>query len=446
MIRTIFFISLFFSFGSNAQEDLSLAQAIEKALANNYQIRLIKANYEISQTQNTWGMAGFVPTFSFNVNNNNNLSDNTNNPASFFPGVVLSDNLNASIDMSWTVFSGFGIRISKERFDQLEEQTKGNAIVVIETTIYDIIIAYYTAVTQERKLDILAEMLQFSKSKMDYWQLKADMGIEPSIDLLQYKTQVLADSSNFLLQQLSFKNAKRNLNLEMGEDFETNYTLTDKIEFDVPSATWGELYDYMIANNQNLKNQYINVELQRLNTESKQSAYYPVVTLNVGATPSVGRIELFGDQGFSTSTSSTNYYGNVALRYTLFNGYTRARNVEIAKIQEEIAMMQADELILNLSHNLRAVFELYQTQSKVEDMSLERVKYSKMLWEMGTEKYNMGTLNVFALNDIKVSYEQAVMTYYDRLFDLVKTHFDLMRLTGTITQQFQIPERLGTQD
>jgi hypothetical protein len=69
-----------------------------------------------------------------------------------------------------------------------------------------------------------------------------------------------------------------------------------------------------------------------------------------------------------------------------------------------------------------------------------------MLWEMGVENYNMGTLNVFALNDIKLAYEQAVMNYYDRLFELVKTHFDLMRLTGTITQQFHIPEKLAPQE
>lgn len=112
-----------------------MPRQIEKALANNYQIKLVKANYDISQIQNTWGMAGMVPTISLNANNSNNLTDNTNNPATFFPGVVLTDNLNASLDMSWTVFSGFGIRINKERYDQLEEQTKGNVIVAIESTI-----------------------------------------------------------------------------------------------------------------------------------------------------------------------------------------------------------------------------------------------------------------------------------------------------------------------
>lgn len=431
-----------FSFCSFSQNDLSLSDAIQKALTNNFQIRLVKSNYQISQTQNNWSQAGMVPTVSLNLTNGNNLSDNTNNPASFFPGLVLSDNLQASLDIAWTVFSGFGIRINKERFEQLEAQTKGNAIVVIESTIYNVIINYFTAVTQKRKLEILSEMLTYSKTKLEYFKMKADMGLETSIDLLEFKNQVLIDSSNYLLQELAFKNAKRNLNLEMGEDVEQIYSLTDKLEFDIPKATYSELYDYMVTNNQSVKNQYINVQLQELNVQARQSAYYPVVSLNLGVTPSVGHIQLFGDQPFSTGTNSLNYYGNINVRYTLFNGMQRQQNVEIARIQEDIAILQYDELKLKLAHNLRAIFELYQTQSKLEDMSLERVQYSKMLWELGTDKYQQGLINIFNLNDIKLGYEQAVLTYYDRLFDLLKTHYDLMRITGTISQEYKVEAKI----
>ena len=444
MKKTITFIFTIFSFSGFAQDDLSLSESIQKALTNNFQIRLIKSNYEISQTQNNWSQAGLVPTVSINLTNTNNLSDNTNNPASFFPGLVLSDNLQASLDISWTLFSGFGIRINKERFEQLEEQTKGNAIVVIESTIYNVIINYFTAVTQKRKLEILAEMLAFSKTKLDFFQMKADMGLETSLDLLEFKNQVLIDSSNYLLQDLAYKNAKRNLNLEMGESVEQIYNLTDKLEFDIPKATYSELYDYMVSKNQSVKNQYIVVQLQELNVQARQSSYYPVVSLNLGATPSVGHIQLFGDQPFSTGTNAVNYYGNVSVRYTLFNGMQRQQNIEIAKIQEDIAILQYDELKLKLAHNLRAIFELYQTQSKLEDMALERVQYSKMLWEMGTNKYQSGLINVFNLNDIKLGYEQAVLTYYDRLFDLLKTHYDLMRITGTISQEYSVTDSIDS--
>ena len=88
-------------------------------------------------------------------------------------------------------------------------------------------------------------------------------------DLLQYKNQVLADSSNYLLQSLSHKNALRNLNLEMGESFENEYVLTDKIEFEIPAASWNELYNQMISDNQNIKNQYININFCQSNIKAK---------------------------------------------------------------------------------------------------------------------------------------------------------------------------------
>lgn len=442
MKRLLLALTLFTSPLLFGQEELTVAQAIQRALENNYQIKLIKGNYQVSELQNSWGMAGAVPTFGLNLGNSTNISDNTNNPASFFPGVVLSDNLQVTLDMSWTVFSGFGIRINKARFEQLQGQTKGNAIVVIENTIYETIVNYYTAVTQERKLDILREMLNYSKDKLEYFTLKSEMGINTSLDLLEFENQVLIDSSNYLIQELSMRNSLRNLNMVMGEDTELKFTLTDKLEFDVPDATYGDFYEYMIANNQNLKNQYINYELQELNLESKKSAYYPVVTLNLGATPSVGYFELFGDNGFTSNTNSLQYYATISARYTIFNGYQRKRNVEIAEIQSYMANLQIDELKLNLSHQLRGIFEMYQTQSKVEDMALERVQHAKMLWDLGKEKYDLGIINIFNLNDIKVAYEQAVLNYYDRLFDLLKTHYDLMRITGTISQEYKVEDEV----
>jgi outer membrane protein len=228
----------------------------------------------------------------------------------------------------------------------------------------------------------------------------------------------------------------------MGEDVENQYQLTDLMEFDVPKATYGELREYMFANNQNLKNQFINFELQELNVQGQKSALYPMVSLNLGFTPSVGYIQSFGENEMSISTNSINYSGSVSVRYTLFNGLQRKRNIEIAKIQQQIAGLQIEELQLSMSHQLRSVFELYQTQSQIEDMSLRKVHHAKLLWDLGKDKYDGGLINVFNLNDIRVSYQQARLNYYDRLFDLLKTHYDLLRLTGTIAQEYKAESQL----
>ncbi|MEZ4922104.1 MAG: TolC family protein [Crocinitomicaceae bacterium] len=440
MKRSLSIFLICFSWISFGQEDLTVFGAIEKALTNNYQVRLVEGNYQASKLQNSWGQAGLIPTFSLSLSNSASLQDNSNNPATFFPGVLFTDNLTPSLDMNWTVFNGFGIRINKQRFEQLQEQTKGNAIVVIESTIYDVILAYYTTVVQQRKLEVMEGLLVYSQDKLEYYKIKEEMGISTSIDLLEFENQVLTDSTNLLLQQLSVRNSKRNLNLIMAEDVDVDYNLTDSLSISAPNLTYEELQQKMIADNQNLKNQYMNLELKELDIKTKRSAMYPIVTLSLGTSPSVGYFRLFGDNGFDQSTNSWTHRGNISIKYDLFQGMNRKRNIQIAEIQRDMANIEIDELKLNLSHQLRGNYELYQTRTAVENMSFRRVEHARKLWKIGKERYDLGLINVFNLNDIKLSYEQAVLNYYDRLFELIQTHYDLLRMTGQISQQFKIEE------
>lgn len=435
-------IALIVPFFLRGQTTLTLEEAIRKGLENNYQVQLIKTNIEVAQTQNTWGMAGMSPTFSINAGNTVNLTDNTNNPASFFPGVVLSDNFNPSIDMAWTLFSGFGVRINKQRFEQLEEQTKGNAIVVIESTVYQIIVAYYTAVVQNRKGTIVQELLDYSSSKFDYFELRTEVGVGNSMDALQFQNLMLTDSSNLLNQQLAYKNALRNLNLLMGEDVESEYSLSDPLEFESPEVSYQEMRSFMLQNNQNLKNQYINVALQELNQDGQKSFLYPVVSLSLGASPGFGYIELFGDDGFSTTTSNTNYYGTISARYTLFNGFQRKRNIQIASLQTELANLELEELKLTLSHDLMAAYDRFKTQSRLEKITEQLVNSNEQMWEYGKSQYDQSQISIFDLNDIRVSYLQSQLSYIDRSFELLQTYYELYRLSGQLAQEFQIAEKL----
>jgi outer membrane protein TolC len=286
--------------------------------------------------------------------------------------------------------------------------------------------------------------LDYSKEKLNYYRLKNEVGVSTSFDLLEFENQVLTDSTNYILQSLSFSNAQRNLNLLMAEtDIEKTYLLTDSLEFDANLDAFDALKSQMMANNQNLQNQYINYELQELNLRAKKSAYYPIVTLNLSTAPSVGYFRLFGDDGFSASTNAWANTGTVNVRYDLFQGWNRKRNTEIASIQRDMAGIQIEQLQQNLTHQLKGIHELYSVRAKVEQMTRKRINHAAKLWTLGKEKYELGLINVFNLNDIKLSYEQAVLSYYDRLFELLQTHYDLMRITGGISQEYNLQENFG---
>ena len=156
----ICFLSLFtihYCFSQEIQ-NLSAKEAVFISLKNNYAIQISAAQQRISEKNNTWSEAGLYPTISLNIGANTTVQDNTNNPFTFTPGVILSTNLSPNLSLNMNLFSGFAVRISKQRLVQLESQSKGNAIAVIESTVLEVLRAYYQALAQKEKLNALNEL------------------------------------------------------------------------------------------------------------------------------------------------------------------------------------------------------------------------------------------------------------------------------------------------
>jgi len=175
MILKINSLIIFLAVVSTAysQRDLSATQAVFIALEKNYQIIISEKQYEIGKKNNKWSEAGLFPTVMLNIGQNNVIQDNTNNPFTFTPGIVLSQSVDPSLSADWNIFNGFQVKMSKQRLMQLEEQSENNALAIIETTIQDVLKAYYTAQLQnDRKqlfLSILAvRFISFSTSVLSF--------------------------------------------------------------------------------------------------------------------------------------------------------------------------------------------------------------------------------------------------------------------------------------
>ena len=108
-----FLIVVVLAFNSIGQQDLTASEAVFIALENNYQIQISEKQHEINEKNNKWSEAGLFPTVSLNVAQNNTIQDNTNNPFTFTPGIILSQSINPSLALDWNIFSGFQVRMSK---------------------------------------------------------------------------------------------------------------------------------------------------------------------------------------------------------------------------------------------------------------------------------------------------------------------------------------------
>ena len=426
-----------------AQEKLSLSDAIQTGLSNNFGIRIEQVNQEIARNNNNWGEAGRYPSIDISVGQSNGITD-IDNPASFLQGQVRSNDLNPVIAGRWQIFDGFSVSISKERLELLEEQSDGNAEIVIENAVQAIVVAYYTVLLEQERTEVLEEVLTLSRDRYNYVLIRKDLGAAVTFDILQDKNSYLTDSSNFVLQQLIYQNSMRSLNLLLAEDLTKRFLLTGTLDSQTQLYSYQDLYAKMTEDNSNLRNQFINQELLRNTYAQSKAGRSPSLDLNFGYSYSKNWQDLskanFGSESGPPDvikSRTTNYFANFTLAFTLFDGGRIKRQIKNARIQETMGTLETEELKLLLNNDLLSAFDRYNVRIKLLDISAESLENASLNLELSEERYKNGTINSFNYRDIQVNYLQAALRNLQSKFDLVQTDTELLRLTGGILDTYQ---------
>ena len=421
-----------------AQRDLSASEAVFISLEKNYQVIISGKQHSINELNNRWSEAGAFPTVDLTLINGNTIQDNTNNPFTFIPGIVLTQSINPSLTANWNIFTGFAVRISKERLEILENQSANNAMAVIENTIQDVLKAYYTAQLQHDRKDLFKSVMELSKDKMHYYELKEKYSKANTLELMQFKNQYFTDSTNLLMQEISYDNSIRNLLLLMNDSTITaeGLNLTDKMDLKVMDVDFSEAETEMYSNNQNLTNQYISLELQKTNTAFQRSFLYPTLSFQAGVQPGWSWIREIQNNAFQAETSNLSYYGNINLRYSIFNNWKNKRAVEVSKIQEEISTLNIENMKMTLSSTLQNLIALCKARVQLVSISQENLVYSKKALELAQERFAIGGINSIDLASFLNNYQNTLIQHYENLFNKMDTYLEIYKMTGKIGLEY----------
>lgn len=423
-----------FSYG---QLELTAEEAVMKALENNYQVQIAEKQIAIAEKNNKWSEAGAFPTVDLTAALGNSIIDNTNNPFTFTPGLIQSNQITPGLSANWNIFTGMGVSINKRRLSQLEEQSRGNGMLILENTAHDVLKAYYDVVLQQHRLNVLRELHRFSEEQSSYEEKKQDFGQSNSLAVFQLRNQLFTDSLNMLQQEIVCENAKRNLLLLMNVEQEVlegpvAIKLKDSLNMVLNTLDKNKVLEEMKQNNQNLKNQYINLELQKTTTDLQKSFLYPVVSLQLGVNPNVGYFSSLSDNNLSARTQQVTYFGNINVRYSLFNNWKDKRAVAVSRIQEDIAEMNVSELEKQLTVNALNLIRQYEIRSRLVAIASKNAAYAQMAYEVGRERYELGALNSIELAQLQNAYLNAKFEYYNTLHQRIEIYLELYKLTGKL--------------
>ena len=443
--KTLWAISLLCLFSNHtlvAQESLSLSEAIEMGLKNNFSIQIERNNQLIAANNNTWGQAGLFPNISLGMTAGYSRT-NLDNPAGFLSsGNIKSNNYNPTVGLNWVLFNGLNVQMTKQRLELLQDQSDGNAAVIIENTVQAIILAYYTVLLEKERTEVFANTLNLSRDRYDYVKLKGELGSAVTFDILRDKNAYLTDSSNYVTQLLNHKNAVRNLNLLLAQPIDKSYQFTDSLMVQKTSFSLDEMASAMKSSNSNLRNQYVNQEILRKDIGIAKSAMYPTLTLNLNGSNNWQTQDLSdaqfsngatGDSGIKSTTG--NLAANLTLSFTLFNGGRIRNQIKNARIQEQIGQLQIRDLELTLDNSLISTFDQYQLRQNLNAIAAENLEASNLNLEMGEERYRNGSINSFNYRDLQITYLQTALSYYQSIYNLIESKTELLRLSGGILSE-----------
>ena len=311
---------------------------------------------------------------------------------------------------------------------------KGSEIDAIETTVQDIVTAYYTAVLEKEKLKVLEELMKLSRDRYENILLKQEIGNAVTFQVLQDKNSYLNDSVNYIGQQINYTSAIRTLAFLLGEGPESNFEPTDDFNADIQEFSLEELTDKMLANNRVLKNIQLNQKVTENNIDLAKSGLYPSLALSSGVDYSNGRSKV---SGYEANTYYTwDAYANLTLRIDLYNGGTTSRAIQNAQIEEEIGRLQIDELKLNLMNTIKNLYDLYILRKELYKTATENKESAMLNLRIAKEKYNNGTINSFNFRDIQLVYQNAATSELEAIYNLIATKAQIYKLTGEIIGKF----------
>lgn len=421
-----------------AQEQVSLQNAIQKALQNKAeakkaQLQIQKAEYKINEAR-----AGALPQISAGGNI-------THNP--LIQEMVLDfggQRIVAKMGQPWT--SQIAATVNQALFDQkvfiglkAAKSTREfyvlNAQLSNEDIIVNVATAYYDVFVQEENLRTLEASYANTEKARNIIKSLVDNGLAKQIDLDRTNVQLTNISSNKQRITNAVELTKNALKFYMGIPVETEITLQEKSIEPKP-----ELIESLsnIDNRSEVKVLEKQKELLQFNKKATEAALYPTVGLQ-------GQ---YGFYGMGTKFPLTNGSNN-GVNWSDFASIGLNVNIPIftggatkARIQQaEIDILDVEQDIENTKQSLNLDYKNSVTNIENALINLnsmkDNVELAEKVQKNTQSNYQYGLANLTELLDSENALTQARQNYANALLDYKQAEIQLIKAKGelnTLTQ------------
>jgi outer membrane protein TolC len=271
-------------FSAQAQDLLTLEDAVKIALENNYDIKIAKNNSKIDATNNNLANAGMLPSLNANFTNNNSQLNTTQTQADGTERKLdnaKNMNLTYGVGLDWTIFDGLSMFARKEQLNVLEQQGKAELQTAILTRISDVYTTYFDLVQQQQVLASIDTAIVISNQRLTTAQNRFSIGKASKLEVLNAQVDLNSDLSLQLKQRELIKISKIRLNELLVRDIQTDFKVANEVTFE-QNLDFNELKATAEKQNPQLQAQILSKKVADLNLKQVKGNRYPTVRLTSG--------------------------------------------------------------------------------------------------------------------------------------------------------------------
>jgi outer membrane protein TolC len=413
-----------------AQERLTLEQAVQIALENNYDIKLTKNDIEIAKTNVSRANAGMLPIVTGNFNTNNTSSNTKQTLSSGLTqerNGAKNSNLAYGPVVNWRVFDGFGMFARYDQLKELQQLGETNFRLTVQTTLADVINNYYDLVQQQQQIKALDGAVDISRLRLTNSQNRYSIGRAAKLEVLAATVDLNTDTTNLLRQLNLYRGTKIRLNELLARDVSVDFIVSDTIIIQNKIL----LKDLQaVANQQNpgLHLAIINKRIAELNLKQVKALRYPTVSLNTGYNFNKSTSEL----GFAQNSVGRGFNYGMSASINVFNGMLQNRNEKNASIEIDNAQLEYEKINQNVSAQLNSLYQTFQTNLELMRLEQQNLEVARQNLDITMEKYRLGSVAPLEFREAQRNYIDASARFTNSQYQAKLAEISLQQLSGTL--------------
>jgi len=415
------------------QDLLTKSDVVALALEYNFDIQTANNNVDIAVNNASTLNSGYLPTLSSNGSVNYSVTDSENTLQSGevqTPSGVKTMRISGSAGINYTLFDGMGREYNLKKLRENYNLSELQARLVIENSVLNIFNVYYEIARLTENVNTQKQTLNISRERWTREKYSFEYAQNLRLDVLNAEVDYNNDSINYLTLIQQLNNEKTNLNLLLGRDVNTVYTVDTTLKYAV-GLDREALMQQARKNNVNILQEQ--GAIRNAEYDLKITGANSIPKIGISAAYNYSHNNLGETAYFNTSTQWGPVLG-ANLSWNIFDGgltNTRKQNAKILLENQQISMQQTQ---LSIERNVSNAWNIYQTALFVLEAEKKNLETNQHNFDRTKEQHALGQITSIEFRQAQLNLVNASLNYNQAKYSAKIAELALLQLSGDLIE------------